>query len=110
MIDVYEKVTADIARIAARRNLPMPNSLDPEHQQFVERMREKSGRDFDLAYTGRMIDGHQKAIMLFKRGQRIKDPEISALASRTLGILEARLLRTNSLLESIVSEPQSASP
>ena len=110
MIDVYEKVTADIARIAARRNLPMPNSLDPEHQQFVERMREKSGRDFDLAYTGRMIDSHQKAIMLFKRGQRIKDPEISALASRTLGILEARLLRTNSLLESIVSEPQSASP
>ena len=39
MIDVYEKVTADIARIAARRNLPMPNSLDAEHQQVLERMR-----------------------------------------------------------------------
>jgi hypothetical protein len=43
------------------------------------------------------------------RGQRIKDPEISALASRTLSILEARLRRTNSLLESITSEPQSVS-
>jgi putative membrane protein len=108
MIDVYEKATADIARVAARRALPVPNSLDAEHQQFVERMREKSGRDFDLAYTGRMIDSHESAITLFKRGQRIKDPEISALASRTLSVLEARLRRTNSLLESIGPEPQSA--
>ena len=110
MIDVYEKVTADIARIAARRKLPMPNSLDAEHQQFLERMREKSGRDFDLAYTDRMIDGHQSAIMLFKRGQRIKDPEISALASRTLLMLEARQRRAISLIEGIASEPQAASP
>lgn len=108
MIDVYEKATADIARVAAQRALPVPNSLDEEHQQLVERMREKSGRDFDLAYTGRMIDGHESAVTLFKRGQRIKDPEISALASRTLSVLEARLRRTNSLRESIASEPQSA--
>jgi putative membrane protein len=110
MIDVYEKGTADIARVAARKGLSMPDSLDAEHQQFVERMREKSGPDFDLAYTGRIIDGHANAITLFKRGQRIKDPEISALASRTLSMLEARLRRTNSLLESIASEPQSARP
>jgi putative membrane protein len=115
MIDVYEKVMADIGRIAARRNLPMPKSLDAEQQQLVERLREKSGRDFDLAYTGRMIDGHQRAMTLFKRGQRIKDPEISALASRTLLMLEGRLRRTNSLLESMTSVPpssasQSASP
>jgi putative membrane protein len=110
MIDVYDKATADIARIAARRALPVPNSLDEEHQQFVERMREKSGRDFDLAFTSRMIDDHQRAITLFKRGQRIKNPEISALASRTLSVLEARHRRTNSLLESISAEPQSVSP
>jgi putative membrane protein len=90
--------------------LPVPNSLDEEHQQFVERMREKSGRDFDLAYTSRIIEDHQRATTLFKRGQRIKNPEISALASRTLSVLEARHRRTNSLLESIASEPQSANP
>ncbi len=110
MMDVYEKGTADIARIAARKGLPIPDSLDAEHQQFVERMREKSGPDFDLAYTGRIIERHETAITLFKRGQRIKDPEISALASRTLSMLEARHRKTNSLRESIASEPQSASP
>jgi len=30
----------------------------------------------------RILDNYQKTILLFKRGQRIKDPEISALASR----------------------------
>ena len=108
MIDVYEKGTADIARVAARKGLPMPDSLDAEHQQFVERMREKSGPDFDLAYTGRIIDRHESAVTFFKRGQRIKDPEISALASRSLSMLETRHRKTNSLRESIASEPQSA--
>jgi putative membrane protein len=109
MIDVYEKGTEDIARIATRKGLPMPDSLDAEHQQLIARMREKSGADFDLAYTGRIIDGHENAITLFKRGQRIKDPEISALASRTLSLLEARRRRMASLLEGVASEPQSAS-
>jgi putative membrane protein len=109
MIDVYEKATADIAKVAARKALPMPSALDAEHQQFVEQMREKSGREFDLAYTGRMIDSHQMTITLFKRGQRIKDPELSALASRALNTLEARLRRTNSFLQSMAAEPQSAS-
>ena len=108
MIDVYEKGTADIARIAARKGLPIPDSLDPEHQQLVEWMREKSGPDFDIAYTDRIIDRHQKAIMLFKRGQRIKDPELSALASRTLSMLEARHRKTNSIREGIASETPSA--
>jgi predicted outer membrane protein len=110
MIDVYDKVAADIARIAARRDLPLPKSLDEEHEQLIERFSGKSGRDFDLAYTGKIIDDHQNAIMLFKRGQKIKNPEISALASRTLLMLEARVRRTNALIESITAPPQSASP
>jgi putative membrane protein len=110
MIDVYEKAVADIARIATRRTLPVPVSLDAEHEQIVERMREKSGRDFDFAYTSRMLEGHEDATTLFKRGQRIKNPELSALASRTLSVLETRYHRTKSLLESIAAEPQSANP
>jgi putative membrane protein len=99
----YDKTSSDIARIATRKKLRVPDSLDEEHQNIVEQLKEKSGRDFDSAYTSRMVDGQQRAITLFKRGQRIKDPEISALASRALTMLEARVQRTTSLLESIGS-------
>jgi putative membrane protein len=101
LIEDYDRTATDIARIATRKKLPMPDSLDKEHQNIVEQMKEKSGRDFDSAYTSRMMDGQLRAITLFKRGQRIKDPEISALASRALTMLEARVQRTTSLLESI---------
>jgi putative membrane protein len=103
VIEDCNKTNSDIEQVATRKKLRVPDSLDAEHRRIVERMREKSGRAFDAAYTGRMIDDHQRAITLFKRGQRIKDPEISALASRGLTMLEARIHRTTSLLESMAA-------
>jgi putative membrane protein len=98
-IEDYERAGLDIVKIAARRKLPVPDSLDEEHRQVVERMREKSGRDFDAAYAMRIRDNQQKAIMLFQRGQRIKDPEISALASRALNMIEFWSRKSSLLFE-----------
>ncbi len=92
---------ADITAIAARKGIPVPSSLDEYHDRLVRDMREKSESDFDSAYAAYMVDGYQKSLLLYKRGQRIKNPDISALASRGLVKLEARKRLTNSLLESI---------
>jgi hypothetical protein len=51
-----------------------------------------------------MVDGYQKSVILYKRGQRIKNPDISALASRALIRVEARKRMTNSLLENIAPQ------
>lgn len=101
LVQEYEKASSDIARIAARRKLPVPESLDEAHAREVEMLREKNGSEFDSAYAMRILDNYQKATLLFKRGQRIKDPEISALASRALSMLEARMRKTTSLLENL---------
>jgi putative membrane protein len=98
-IEDYEKAGLDIVRIAARRKLPVPDALDEEHRQIIEEMREKSGRDFDAAYATRIRNNQPKAIMLFQRGQRIKDPEISALASRALSMIESWARKTSLLFE-----------
>jgi putative membrane protein len=98
-IEDYEKAGLDIVRIAARRKLPVPESLDEEHLRVIEEMREKSGRDFDAAYATRIKNNQPKAIMLFQRGQRIKDPEISALASRALSMIESWARKTSLLFE-----------
>lgn len=109
LVGDYEKMLADIARVAARRTLPVPTCLDELHDKIVERMRERAGPEFDLAYTDRMVEGHQHAIMLFRRGQQIKDPEISAMASRGLTMLDVLIRRASALLESTVArEPPAA--
>jgi putative membrane protein len=107
-VEDYEKAGLDIVRIAARRKLPVPDSLDDEHLRVIEEMREKSGRDFDAAYATRIKNNQPKAIILFQRGQRIKDPEISALASRALSMIESWARKTSLLFEEKASEEGSA--
>lgn len=91
LIDDGNRVLLDIARIATRKNLPLPKSLDQEHEIILQYMREKAGTDFDSEYMERIALHHRHALKLFKRGQGIKIPEISALASRVLAMIEARV-------------------
>jgi putative membrane protein len=91
LIDDCNRVLLDIARIATRKNLPLPRSLDQEHEIILQYMREKTGTDFDSEYMERIVLHHRHALALFKRGQAIKIPEISALASRVLAMMETRV-------------------
>jgi putative membrane protein len=100
----HGKTLADVAAIAARKGIPVPGSLDEAHDRVVQQMREKGEADFDSAYAAYMIDGYPKSVLLYKRGQRIKNPDISALASRALIRLEARKRMTNSMLENIAPQ------
>ena len=109
MLDVYEKGTADIARIAARKGLPIPRFAGRGTPAICRTDAAEKRTDFDLAYTGGIIERHENAITLFKRGQRIKDPEISALASRTLSMLEARIARPLRCCENM-ARPTSPGP
>jgi putative membrane protein len=91
LIEDCNRMLLEIARIATRTNLPVPKSLDAPHEHVLQRMREKTGSDFDSAYMERVALHHRQAITLFKRGQTISNPEISALASRMLATVEARI-------------------
>jgi putative membrane protein len=101
LIEDCNRILLDVARIATRKNLSPPRSLDPEHENIVRRMREKTGTDFDTAYMERIAMHHRLAITLFKRGQTIKNPEVSALASRVLAMTEARIKLSRQLPASI---------
>ena len=89
LIEGCKRVISDITGIATRKNLPLPKTLDEDHETILRDMREKTGPDFDSAYKDRMASHHRQAITLFKRGQTIKVPEISAFASRALAMMEA---------------------
>jgi putative membrane protein len=100
----HGKTLAEVTAIAARKGIPVPTSLDDYHDRVVRQMREKGESDFDSAFAAYMVDAYTKSVLLYKRGQRIKNPDISALASRALIRLEARKRMTNSLLENIAPQ------
>ena len=99
VIDDCNRVLLDITRIATRTNLPLPKALDQEHEIILQYMREKTGADFDSAYMERIEVQHRHAHKLFNRGQAVKIPEISALASRVLAMIEARVKLSRQLSE-----------
>lgn len=112
LLDDCNRVLLDIARVATRKNLPLPSSLG-QGQDIVQQFRGKTGADFDSAYIERMALHHRHAVMLFKRGQTIKIPEISALASRVLALIEARIKLSRQLsgnIDSLLNGGESASP
>lgn len=80
----------DIARIATRQNLPLAEYSDADQAWWLQRMRETAGVDFDSAYSDRIATQHWHEVNLLRRGETVKSPEISALASRLLGVVAAR--------------------
>jgi putative membrane protein len=90
LVEDCERTLLEIARIATRKNLPVPRALDQEHENMLQHMRGKQGPDFHSLYMEGIALHQRHAINLYKRGQTIKIPEISALASRMLAMAEAR--------------------
>jgi predicted outer membrane protein len=93
----------DIARIATRKNLPLAEPCDTDQAWLLQRMREMVGVDFDYAYIDRISIHHRLEVKLLRRGQTIKNAEISALASRLLAVVEARAKLSRHLSESLDS-------
>ena len=108
--DDCKRALLDIARVATRKNLPLAEPADSSQEWLLQRMREMWGVDFDYAYIDRISIHHRIEVKVLKRGQTIKNPEISALASRLLAVVEARAKLSRHLSENIDSLGAAAAP
>jgi predicted outer membrane protein len=88
--DDCARALRDIERIATRKNFPLGEPSDTDQGWLLQRMRDMPGVDFDYAYSDRIAIHHWLEISLLKRGLTLQSPEMSALASRLLAVVEAR--------------------
>jgi len=101
--DDCKRALLDIARVGTRKNLPLVESADIDQGWLLQRMSEMEGVDFDYAYVDRISIHHRLEVKLLQRGQTIKNPEIAALASRLLAVVEARAKLSRHLSKNIDS-------
>ncbi len=85
--------------IAAKENLQLPQSLDPEHEALKTKLQGLKGEDFDRAYVSAMAKGHDKAIALFESAsQQPQMPsDLKQFAASTLPTLEEHKQMAHSL-------------
>jgi predicted outer membrane protein len=102
-----DRALLDIARISTRKNLPLTEPSDTHQESLLKCMRALAGVDFDYVYIERVAMHHRLEVKLLKRGLAIKIPAISALASRLLAVVEARVKLSRHLsgrIESLIGD------
>ena len=82
---------AELRRIATGKGLALPSAPDGRSRRQDERMGRLSGGEFDRRYMDRAVDGHKKAVGLFKQAARsTRDEALRAFAVATLPKLQAQ--------------------
>jgi putative membrane protein len=66
MTDDHSKSGDLLRKLGRNVNANVPKQLDPEHLSVRARLDKASGKDFDVAYIGSMIQDHQRTVNLLQ--------------------------------------------
>ncbi|WP_235894439.1 DUF4142 domain-containing protein [Flavobacterium zepuense] len=92
MITAHTKAAADTKALADKKGITLPASLTEKGQDKYADFNDKTGHDFDKAYTDAMVDGHEKTIdKIEKASEKAKDPDIRMWAANMLPELRKHL-------------------
>ena len=93
MIDDHTKALTDVQQLAQARGMTLPSDLDRTHRAKADKLAALSGEAFDRAYMAQAgVADHKKNHSQLRAAQsRARDPEVKALAARTLPIVDQLL-------------------
>lgn len=92
MEDAHTKSQKDLVALAKRKMVTIPTSETNDAKDAYTKLNEKSGKDFDKAYTDMMVKGHENAIETYEEASTdSKDPEIRNWAANMLPDLRKHL-------------------
>jgi putative membrane protein len=95
--------TADYQQLgilAGKDGLTVPNGLDADHYKMVVPFEKLNGAAFDARYIRTMIEGHTRAIALYKKeAAGAQSPDVKAYASATQPALVKHLEGARDLLK-----------
>jgi putative membrane protein len=87
---------------AAKYNVTLPAALSNDKQEKYNELAAKKGADFDKAYSGLMVDEHEKVIRAFKKeADDGKNAELKAWAAGKVPALEHHLEMSRSTVEAV---------
>ncbi|CAN5254036.1 DUF4142 domain-containing protein [soil metagenome] len=92
MMDDHSKANAELKTLAASKGIQLPAVLSEKNQKKFNDLADKSGKDFDDAYTDFMVKDHKEDIDEFqKEAEKGRDPELKSWAAGKVAVLEHHL-------------------
>ncbi|QHS56896.1 DUF4142 domain-containing protein [Mucilaginibacter sp. 14171R-50] len=95
LIADHTNADAELKQIAGSKT---PNdTLTVAHQQLLSSLSKKTGQKFDKEYMQAMVNDHENAILVFKKGEDNIDKKLKSYADKTLPTLQDHLKKANSI-------------
>ncbi len=92
MVDDHSKANEELKALAQTKNISLPTTLSEDCQKTYNDLAEKSGRDFDDAFTDHMVKDHKDDIDAFKKeAEKGDDPDLKSWAAGKISTLEHHL-------------------
>ena len=92
MVKDHSKANNELKAIAQTKNISLPTTLIPEHQEHVTMLQKVTGAEFDKQYMEMMTKDHKEDIDEFdKASKNSADADLKAFATKTLPVLRVHL-------------------
>ena len=102
MVDDHTKANEELKSLAQTKNITLPSTISEEKQKDYDKLAEKSGADFDKAYSEFMVKDHKDDVDQFKKAaEKCEDAEIKSWAAEKLPVLEGHLSMAQSLEDAV---------
>lgn len=98
----HKKTLDELKTLAQTEGITVPVEPKQDAKDQMAKLREEKAEDFDKKWLSEMEDKHEKSIDKFeKRAEKGEDPEVKALAAKTLPHLKMHKERISAALDQI---------
>jgi putative membrane protein len=92
MVQDHTNANNELKGLAAQKNVMLPDSMMAEHREHINKLKNKTGKEFDKAYMSMMVTDHNEDVNKFQvTANNAADADLKAFASKTLPVLRTHL-------------------
>lgn len=102
LIHDHSAANDKVKALAAQRNVTLPTAPGNEHQESIDKLAKRTGKDFDKAFIDAMVDDHEKDISMFKdASNKVNDADVKSFVDNTLPTLQMHLDHAKTIQKSL---------
>ncbi len=78
--------------------ITIPSTMDKDHKDMMDKLNNKTGKDFDKEYMDMMVKDHKKDVSDFETAQKnVTDPSLKSWIDKTLPVLKQHLAKAENV-------------
>lgn len=102
MVKDHTAAGDELKNLATQKNVTLPTTVGNDHQNKIDDLNKKTGKDFDKAYIRAMVDGHQSTVNDFEKASKdTKDADVKSWVDKTLPTLRMHLDSAKAIQKSL---------